>query len=813
MIVHRIRRSVSRKFLLATLTTTFMSLLVSAAAMLAYDLQTYRSTWAEDLGTLSEILARVSTPALEFNDPAVGSDNLAQLRTRPNVLQAALYGPDGRLFAQYRRDAKVVDPLPATPGPEGFASGNGQVTQFRRMMRDRELIGTLYLSAQYPLWPRVQRYVLILGAVMAGSLLVAFLLSLWLSQAVTRPILAVTEAVHRVIGKRDFTHLVHKSTDDEIGVFVDAFNSMLTEVGERSRAMEQLNHALRFSNDALEHSIGALRHEVQERIAADEALHQLNSTLEVRIAENTEALTRAHEQLRHSQKMDAIGQLTGGVAHDFNNVLQVISGNLQMLQLALANEPNATRRLATAAFAADRGAKLASQLLAFARRQPLQPVPVNLRRILRDMEELVRRALGETIRIEPVIGNGVWNTLIDPNQIENVILNLAINARDAMPTGGTLTLELENATLEDAYVANEPDLAAGQYVMLAISDTGAGMSREIQSRAFEPFFTTKPEGQGTGLGLSMAYGFVKQSHGHIVIDSEVGNGTTVRIFLPRANEEEVAMLDKSSTPAVGGNETILVVEDDPSVQATAIDMLSGLGYRVLNACDGESALEILHTAQPIDLLFSDVVMPGPVRSPDLAKTARQLIPGIAVLFTSGYTQDAIMHGGRLDAGVELISKPYRREDLARKIRHVLANRKMTTTLRAASQEAMTMPAVAIAGGANRSLDILVVEDNADALEMLEQLLGILGHKVHGVTSAEEALQVASERQFGLLLTDQTLPGLSGFALATQLFERQPALKIILSSGYPDVGKGAKFPCRVLPKPYTLEQLRQLLSEV
>jgi CheY-like chemotaxis protein len=256
-----------------------------------------------------------------------------------------------------------------------------------------------------------------------------------------------------------------------------------------------------------------------------------------------------------------------------------------------------------------------------------------------------------------------------------VVLNLVINARDAMPNGGRLTIELGNATLDEEYVSGETDIAPGQYVMLAISDTGAGMSREVLERACDPFFTTKPEGAGTGLGLSMAYGFVKQSGGHFKIYSEVGHGTTIRIYFPRSLDAVVETAVSGGEAIVGGSETILVVEDDAAVQATVVALLGDLGYRVLKADDADSAIGILKSGLPIDLLFTDVVMPGRLRSPELARHARQLHPDIAVLFTSGYTQDAIVHGGRLDPGVELLSKPYRREQLARKLRQMLANRR------------------------------------------------------------------------------------------------------------------------------------------
>lgn len=393
--------------------------------------------------------------------------------------------------------------------------------------------------------------------------------------------------------------------------------------------------------------------------------------LEKLVAERTAELRQAELALHQSQKLEAVGKLTGGVAHDFNNILQVIGSNLELLSIMLANQPAALTRIKNAVAATERGAKLSSHLLSFARRQPLQPRPTSLGRVLREMDDLLRRVLGEAIEIETIIGGGLWNSMVDRHQMENVILNLAINARDAMNGSGKLTLELGNSMLDDAYVRQHTDVAPGQYVMLAISDTGCGMDHATLERAFEPFFTTKPEGQGTGLGLSMAYGFVKQSSGHIKIYSELGHGTTVRLYLPRSHQAEVSVSDARAVPAVGGNETILVVEDDQAVQATVVDMLADMGYRVLKAPDAQSALTILQSGMHVDLLFTDVVMPGTLRSPELARQARLLLPDIKILFTSGYTQNAIVHGGRLDPHVELLSKPYRREDLARKIRHIL----------------------------------------------------------------------------------------------------------------------------------------------
>ncbi|MBQ1762313.1 MAG: response regulator, partial [Aquincola sp.] len=379
----------------------------------------------------------------------------------------------------------------------------------------------------------------------------------------------------------------------------------------------------------------------------------------------------AQEALRHAQRMESLGALTGGVAHDFNNLLQVVSGNLQLLSRYVGSDARAQERVQKALAGVARGAKLASQLLAFGRRQPLEPKVVNLGRLMREMDDMLRRALGEEIALETVVSGGLWNTFIDPGQVENAVLNLAINARDAMGGAGRLTLEAGNAMLDDDYARMHPEVQPGHYVMLAVTDTGSGIAPELIDRVFEPFFSTKPEGKGTGLGLSMVYGFVKQSGGHVKLYSEVGEGTTVRLYLPRAHAGEDLPTGPADTESQGGHETVLVVEDDDEVRDTVVSLLTELGYRVLKARDAASALSVIDSGTAIDLLFTDVVMPGPLRSPELARRARERLPGIAVLFTSGYTENAIVHNGRLDVGVDLLSKPYTAEALARKVRQVL----------------------------------------------------------------------------------------------------------------------------------------------
>ena len=384
------------------------------------------------------------------------------------------------------------------------------------------------------------------------------------------------------------------------------------------------------------------------------------------------SLKASEQALQRAQKMEAIGNLTGGVAHDFNNLLQVISGNLQLLERHVAGNDRAQRYVTNAQEGAARGAKLAAQLLAFGRRQALEPKIVNAGRVIVGMNDLLRRALGEETEVETSISGGLWNCFIDPNQVENALLNLAINGRDAMNGIGRLTIEVANAVLDEAYCRAHPDASVGQYVMLAVTDTGCGMDSVTMDRVFEPFFSTKPEGHGTGLGLSMVYGFVKQSQGHIKIYSEVGHGTTVKLYLPRSMGAEDLRVAPASIEAPRGTATILIVEDDEQVRETASALLDDLGYRVLRACDASSALAIVESGVAIDMVFTDVVMPGQVRSVELARRARERLPDVAILYTSGYTQNAIIHGGRLDAGVDLLPKPYTRDALALKVAEMLA---------------------------------------------------------------------------------------------------------------------------------------------
>ena len=415
--------------------------------------------------------------------------------------------------------------------------------------------------------------------------------------------------------------------------------------------------------------------EIRERRRAEQALRELNDTLEERIGERTAALMETEEQLRQSQKMEAVGQLTGGLAHDFNNLLTGITGSLELLETRLQQGRlrDLDRYISAAQGAARRAAALTHRLLAFSRRQSLDPRPTDVNRLVGGMEELIRRTMGPAIKVEIVGMMGVWNTLVDPNQLENALLNLCINARDAMPHGGRLIIETANKWLDDR-AARLRELAPGQFVSLCVSDNGTGMSPEVIRRAFDPFFTTKPIGQGTGLGLSMIYGFAQQSGGQVRIYSEVGQGTMVCLYLPRhhGSAEEAAGSDASPPPRrAEQGETVLIVDDEPTVRMLVADVLEEFGYHAIEAPDGATGLRIMQSDVRIDLLVTDVGLPGGMNGRQMADAGRVTRPDLKVLFITGYAENAVISHGHLDPGMHLLTKPFTMEMLASRVRDLI----------------------------------------------------------------------------------------------------------------------------------------------
>ncbi len=421
----------------------------------------------------------------------------------------------------------------------------------------------------------------------------------------------------------------------------------------------------------------AAQRELVERRRAEEQLRELNETLETRIAEEIAERAKAEEALRQSQKMEAVGQLTGGLAHDFNNLLTGITGSLELLQTRVAQgrTGDVERYVAAAQGAARRAAALTHRLLAFSRRQTLDPRPTDVNRLVAGMQELIERTIGPGIALEPVADTGLWTTLVDPSQLENALLNLCINARDAMPDGGRLVVETGNRWLDER-AARKRELPPGAYVSLCVSDNGAGMEPEVIARAFDPFFTTKPIGQGTGLGLSMIYGFVRQSGGQVHIHSEPGRGTTVCLYLPRqlgeADEVEAKTLPGAAPPRAGHGETVLVVDDEATVRMLVAEVLEDLGYRTIEAADGAAGLRVLNSGVRVDLLVTDVGLPGGMNGRQVADAARVARPTLKVLFITGYAENAVLSHGHLEPGMHVLTKPFAMDALAGRIRELIA---------------------------------------------------------------------------------------------------------------------------------------------
>ena len=411
-----------------------------------------------------------------------------------------------------------------------------------------------------------------------------------------------------------------------------------------------------------------------QRSWAEAQLREANANLERRVEERTAELLRTEEVLRQSQKMEAVGQLTGGIAHDFNNMLAVVMGSLDLLSRRMAtDDARAKRYIDAASEGAKRAANLTQRLLAFSRQQPLQPEPIDVNRLVTGMSDILMHSLGGAVQLETVLAGGLWPIHADPNQLENVIVNLGINGRDAMPDGGKMTIETQNAHLDSRYVADEIGIAPGHYVLIAITDSGTGMPPEVMDKAFDPFFTTKEVGKGTGLGLSQVYGFVKQSGGHVRIYSEVGVGTTIKLYLPRLLGQKPSNdtgAGQDDMPRGDSQELILVVEDEPAVRQFSADALVELGYRVIEADGAKEALRLLGEHEDIALIFTDIVMPE-MNGAKLAELAREKRPDMRILFTTGYTRNAVVHNGVVDSGVELISKPFTIEELAARVRAIL----------------------------------------------------------------------------------------------------------------------------------------------
>ena len=541
---------------------------------------------------------------------------------------------------------------------------------------------------------------------------------------------------------------------------------------------------------------------------ATRALTSANATLSARAGElsranaelksQIEQREQAEEALRQAHKMETLGQLTGGIAHDFNNLLTIVLGNLERV-IRLLNEKGDARLAETAENArrgAKRAANLTQSLLAFARRQPLNPRSVDINVFVNEMSSLMKRTMGETIAIETVIGAGLWKVQVDPNQLESAILNLAVNARDAMPDGGKLTIETANAYVDRQYITDHKglEIEPGQYVLLCISDTGIGMDEETIEKAFEPFFTTKGIGHGTGLGLSQLYGFVKQSGGHVKIYSEPGNGTAFKLYFPRhipEESEEPAKERRKEVPR-GNGDLVLVVEDEADVRAHTVALVEELGYRAVEASDGKSALEQLDRHPDVALLFTDVGLPHGMNGRQLSDEACSRRPDLKVLYTTGYARNAIIHDGRLDQGLHLVTKPFTYEEAGFAIEEAMHSK-------------------------TEAKKILIVEDEGLILADIVMQMEDFGIPVLEAVNGRKAEEIARRERSALraVVVDLGLPDMRGDALTEKLLAMDPSLKIVIASGYAPGEVRAKFEAdrRVafVEKPYNAQALLDALN--
>ncbi len=714
--------SIRRKMALLVAAASVAGVAFAAVAVTAYDLTTFRPRAVSDATTFAAILRSNIVPALLFNDSTAARENLATLQHRPEFAAAAVYRPNGSSFAAYRRTG--VPPLSATPPFTGGVTN--QASRFvltTPLESDGQTVGWLLLQYDLPTpRQRLPQYAVVAAVVVIAIGTTAVLLLTVLSRLVAAPLRGLARTLGRLTETRDLTLRVPQVASDEVGALTVSFNRMLDTLQERDAALARSETRLRLALAAAQMETwgggggtpGADLGDVLKRVHPDDQAaveraiaHAVaeGSSLEIEfrtlrqgeeritalrgqavpdgdgtprllgVAQDVTERRRLERQVLESQKMEAIGNLAGGIAHDFNNLLTGMLGYLTFARKQLPPNSAAADDIEQVERAAKRAAALTSQLLSYARRQMVVPSVVDVNESVRILDPLLRRLLGETITVAAVLDDSLWRTQVDPGQLEQVIVNLAINARDAMPDGGALTLATRNVTVGGGD-AVRLGLAAGEFVELSVADTGTGIAPEIIGRIFEPFYTTKPLGQGTGLGLSVCYGIAKQAGGDLTVASRVGEGSTFRMLLPRVMEPAstaASVLDDS----VGGSETILLVEDDAAVRELAARALREVGYRVLEAGDGTAALAL--AGEPlgaIDLLLTDVVMPGQSGGA-LASELRRTRPSLPVLFISGYPDDTVRAGVE-ESEASFLAKPFSPGDLRRAARRTMDSARKAT---------------------------------------------------------------------------------------------------------------------------------------
>jgi signal transduction histidine kinase/ActR/RegA family two-component response regulator/HAMP domain-containing protein len=711
------RQPIRRKVALLIGVAAVLALVFAGGAMVLYEYTTFRPRAIRDAQTQADLIKVNSVAALQFNDRDAATENLATLRTRPEILSATLFDEHGIVQARYAPPGSPGTPRELTPGIRFLP---GRMVLIDRIAVDSQLVG--YLSLQYavpPLWRRLPQYAIMVAVVLLALTTASALLLGMLGRSVSAPLLRLADAAREITRTGNYRVQVPPRGSDEIGTLTDAFNRLVTTVADQQAELRQNAARMRLALEVarLDAWVVALPPEgppplgpLLERVSPPERASiaaQISTALAeqsgfkvefrsagdaeeerwtavrgqvyrdeatgtsrlIGVAQDITEQRRVEQQLIQSQRMEAIGNLAGGIAHDFNNLLTAIIGYLSFVQRRLPPDAPVRDDLDEVERAARRAAALTSQLLSYARRQMVVPSSVDLNATVAGLTPMVRRLLGEDVEVESELAETLGSVRVDPGQLEQVLLNLVANARDAMPSGGSLRLTTRNVAITSAAARVIPEARPGQYVALEVEDTGTGMTPEVQARIFEPFFTTKPPGAGTGLGLAMCYGIVRQAEGLILVESEPGRGTRFSVLLPREGAGADAEAGPA-LPAAPGRETVLLVEDDLTVRVVTGRMLRELGYTVVEAGSASEARSLAAADGRIDLLLTDVVMPGG-NGRELAESLTSAHPGLPVVFMSGYTADVVLRQGVVQDKVAFLSKPFTADALAAALRRAL----------------------------------------------------------------------------------------------------------------------------------------------
>ncbi|MBM4133642.1 MAG: response regulator [Nitrospira sp.] len=652
-------QSIRAKLMLITAGTSAVALLLAGVVIVLAGYFETRNALVRDMTVRADLLASSTTAALTFDDERAATEALAHLHVVEQIRVGALYRQDGSLLASYQRLGMPLDLIPSTASAEGVHFDDDWVTVIRPVTLDGTRVGTALIRSDVSL---LREWLWKSGSTVAAaallSMLVGFVAAMRLQRSVSEPLLALEKVARSVSEKRDYTVRAHQKSEGEVATLVEAFNSMLDQIQIRDRQLEAHQAHLEEQVAARTVELTAtnlkLQREIDERMQAETALKQ------------------SQEQLLQSQKMEAVGKLAGGIAHEFNNLLQMIKGYCYFLLPELAKQESLRKDVEGIEQSADRAAALTSQLLAFSRRQVILPRILDLNAIVMEQHRLLARLIGVDIELVVDLAPELLRVKADPTQIGQVLLNLVNNARDAMPNGGVLTITTANRVLQENGDEEYPEIPCGVYAMLAVRDTGCGMSPEVAERIFEPFFTTKEVGKGTGLGLSMVYGLIAQSGGHIRVVSRPGQGTLMTILLPAVAQNLEAA--GSSPPPAGpltGTETILIAEDEPAVRKLLQAALGAKGYRVLQAENGQAALRVCRDhAGPIHLAVVDLVMPE-MGGRELARKLVLRYPNLKILYMSGYTDQPLDLEELPDSRKAFLLKPFASEDLLRILRDLL----------------------------------------------------------------------------------------------------------------------------------------------